>query len=709
MSEQAPVAARRPVQRRHHDDTFVDDYEWLRGRGDPEVLAHLTVENDWCNAQTEHLKPMVDELVTYVEDRTRETDLSVPQLVHHDVNGARVTFWYYSRTVEGSPYPLLCRLPVTTEVTPDIFGDLEEEQVMLDGNVEAEGHAFFALGAFRVSPDGRLLAWAVDFNGDERHALHIRDLATGTYVDDPMPNVGRHLAWAGTTHLFYTRFDGTRRPHQLVRHRLGTTSDEDVVVVAEKDEQFWLSADESRDRRWIVVTSGSKRTSETQLLSIHEPEGRFRVVAPRRHGIKYKVEVAGDRLLVLHNDNGCDDFELAQAPLEATAADQWKPLLRHQSGVRLLRADAYVGHVVVSLRRDALTSLHIIPRTATGEYGTGEDVRFDDELHTVSASRGPNYDDTSIRLHLMSFLAPPSVHNYDVAARKMTVLKQTKVLDGEGYRPYDPADYVQRREWATAEDGTRIPISVVHARETPRDGTAPAILYGYGAYETSLDPTFSAMLIALLEKGFVYAIAHVRGGGELGRDWYEGGRRLHKKNSFTDFVACAQHLISSGYTTADRLAAQGASAGGLLVGAAVNLAPETFRAVHATVPFVDALTTMLDPDLPLTVSEWEEWGNPVEDPEVYACMKGYSPYENVAAARYPAFLVTASLNDTRVSFTEPAKWVAALRATTTNGPDRPILLKTEMVAGHGGVTGRYNQWEQTAFEFAWLVDQLATG
>lgn len=701
-----PTFARRPVRRTHHGDTFVDDYEWLRNRSDPAVLAQLRAENEWCSRRTARLQPLVDELVDDVETRTRETDLSVPQLIHHEVNGQRVSYWYYTRTREGADYKSLCRLPLTSEATPDLWGDLEGEQVMLDGNIEAAGHAFFALGGNRVSPDGRLLAWTVDFTGDEHYTLHICDLATGIYVDAPIVDVAQHLAWAGTTHLFYTRYDGTRRPAELWRHRLGTDPANDVLVVDEGDEQFRLGAEESRDRRWILVPSNSKLSSETRLLSVFEPEGPFRVVAPRQPGLKYKVEVAGDRLLITHNHHA-EDFELAQAPLEATALDQWRPLLAHEPGVRLLRADAYAGHVVVSLRRNAVTSLHIIPRTATGDYGTGEDVQFDDALHKVSASPGPNYDDTLIRLNVISFVSPLSVHSYDVVTRKMTALKQTKVLDHEVYGVYDPANYVQHREWATAEDGTRVPISVVYAKQTPQDGSAPAILYGYGAYEFSLDPTFNPMVISLLDRGFVYAVAHVRGGGELGRPWYESGKGRQKKNSFTDFVACAQHLIAAGYTSADRLGAQGASAGGLLLGAVVNLAPQTFRAVHASVPFVDALTTSLDPDLPLTVTEWEEWGNPLEDPEAYAYVKSYSPYENISAVTYPAVLATASLNDTRVSCAEPAKWVAALRATTTNGEDRPILLKTEMVAGHGGVSGRSEQWQQAAFELAWLADQLS--
>jgi len=426
---------------------------------------------------------------------------------------------------------------------------------------------------------------------------------------------------------------------------------------------------------------------------------------------------AGDRLLILHND-GAEDFELAEAPLDASRAEQWIPVMPHRLGVRIVGVDAYAGHAVVSLRRDGLTGLHVLPRGVDGSFGAGADVAFDEPLYTVGASGESDYATPTVRVGYTSMLTPPSTYDYDLHTGELTLLKRLPVLAESTFGPYDPARYLQQRSWATAEDGTQIPLSVVRRADVELDGRAPALLYGYGSYEVPIDPTFSMARLSLLDRGFVFAIAHVRGGGELGRSWYEQGKTLTKRNTFTDFVSCARHLISQRYTSADRLTARGGSAGGLLMGAVANLAPELFCAIHADVPFVDALTTILDPELPLTVMEWEEWGDPLHDPEVYAYMKSYSPYENVTPQRYPAILATTSLNDTRVYFVEPAKWVAALRHAATaaragaaQGDPPAILLKTEMVAGHGGVSGRYQSWHQVAFEYAWLADQAsrATG
>jgi oligopeptidase B len=556
-----------------------------------------------------------------------------------------------------------------------------------------------------VSQSGRLLAYSVDTTGGERFTLRVRDLATGDQLADEIPDTAYGVAWAGDSHLFYTRADDAWRPYVVLRHRLGGDPAADAEVLNEPDERFWVGVDTSRDDRWVVLGLGSKLTSEYHLLGTDDPEGTPRVVAPRREGVEYDVEPAGDRLLIVHND-GAEDFVLAQAPLDASSPEQWETVLPHQPGVRLLGVSAYASHAVVSLRRDGLTALHVLPRDASGNFGPGSDVAFTEVLHTVDAPGDAEYDTPTIRLSYASMLTPDSVYDYRLATGDLTLLKRTPVLDAPTWGPYRPEDYVQERGWATAADGTRVPLSIVRRADLALDGTAPALLYGYGSYEISIDPAFSLARLSLLDRGVVFAIAHIRGGGELGRGWYEHGKTLTKRNTFTDFVACADYLLEQGYTSTDRLAARGASAGGLLMGAVANLAPEKFRAIHAGVPFVDALTTILDPELPLTVIEWEEWGDPLHDPEVYAYMKSYTPYENVAAQGYPAILATTSLNDTRVFFVEPAKWVAALRETATNPAERPILLKTEMVAGHGGVSGRYKSWRETAFEYAWILDQI---
>jgi oligopeptidase B len=700
----APTAERRPHLRTHHGDTVTDHYEWLRDKDDPAVIAHLEAENRYTEARTAHLADLTDAVFGEIKARTQETDLSVPGYASHRGGDA---YWYYSRTVEGSEYAIFCRVPARDRATPpDPSGTIEGEQVLLDGNAEAEGHDFFSVGASSVSEDGRLLAYSVDTTGGERFTLRVRDLTTGAELPDVVEDTAYGVAWAGSSHLFYTRADEAWRPHVVLRHRLGTDPAEDAVVLTEPDERFWVGVDTSRDDRWVVIGMGSKLTSEYHLLPADQPESEPRLVAPRREGVEYDVEPAGDRLLIVHNDGGAEDFVLAQAPLDAAGPEQWETVLPHQPGVRLLGVSAYAGHAVVSLRRAGLTALHVLPRDAAGDFGPGADIAFEETLHVVDAHGEAEYDTPTIRLSYASMLTPDSVYDYTLATGELTLLKRTQVLPDPTHGPYDPDRYVQERAWATADDGTRVPLSIVRRADVALDGSAPALLYGYGSYEISIEPTFSLARLSLLDRGVVFAIAHVRGGGEMGRRWYEDGKTLTKRNTFTDFVAAADHLLEHGYTSSDRLAARGASAGGLLMGAVANLAPEKFRAVHAGVPFVDALTTILDPELPLTVIEWEEWGDPLHDPEVYAYMKGYTPYENVQARPYPAVLATTSLNDTRVYYVEPAKWVAELRHTATNADDRPVLLKTEMTAGHGGVSGRYKSWRETAFEYAWILDQI---
>lgn len=711
-----PLADRRPTRREHHGDVFDDPYEWLRDKNDPDVIAYLEAENAYTEARTAHLADLTEAVFTEIRSRTQETDLSVPTYTVHtdtartDLTGGGSAYWYYVRTVEGSEYPIYCRVaaPEGSGSPPDVERQIPGEQVLLDANREAGDAEFFSLGAFTVSPAGGLLAYAVDTTGDERFTLRVKDLTTGELLADRIDDIAYGVAWAGENHLFYIRADAAWRPYVVLRHRLGTEPADDPAVVTEPDERFWVGVDASRDHRWIVIGAGSKLTSEYRLLPTDDPEGTPRLVAPRRQGVEYDVEPAGDRLLIVHNA-GAPDFELAQAPLDATGPEQWEPVLPYTPGVRLLGVTAYESHVVVSLRRDGLTGVHVLPRTATGDLAPGRDVAFDEPLFDVYAVGGPNYRTEWVRIGFASMVTPATIFDYALGTGELTLRKQTPVLPGPDGTAYDPGAYVQERAWATAADGTRIPLSIVRRADVAVDGSAPALLYGYGSYEISIDPGFSIPRLSLLDRGFVYAIAHVRGGGELGRSWYENGKTLTKQNTFTDFVAAADFLVDRGYASPRRLAAAGGSAGGLLMGAVANLAPDRFRAIHAAVPFVDALTTILDPELPLTVVEWEEWGDPLHDPDVYAYMKSYAPYENVTARAYPAILATTSLNDTRVYFVEPAKWVAALRRAATNTAERPILLKTEMVAGHGGVSGRYQAWREKAFEYAWLIDQVGAG
>jgi oligopeptidase B len=702
-SAQPPIADRRRHVRRHHGNSFSDPYEWLRDSGDPDVVAYLEAENAWSESRTQHLAGLGAAIFGDIKSRSQETDLSVPTYRAHPGGQA---YWYYVRTRAGAEYPIYCRVAAPDRTAPPgPDAETRGEQVLLDANLEAAGHAFFALGAFSVSVAGRLLAYSIDTIGAERFTLRIRDLDTDKPVDADIDDTAYGVAWAGDRHLFYTRADASWRPYTVLRHRLGTPVGQDRAVFTEDDERYWVGVDASRDDRWIMIGASSRLTAEHRLLAAGDPEGEPWVVAPREQGVEYDIEPAGDRLLVVHN-RGAVDFALAEAPLAPGSSASWRTVLPGRPGVRILGVSAYAGHAVVSLRRDGLTGLHVLPRAADGSFRAGTDLAFQEPLYVVDSPGGAEYVTDAIRVAYSSMLTPDSVYDYDLRTGELTLLKATPVLDHPTQGPYRPEDYVQERSWATTPDGTRVPLSIVRRAEVALDGTAPALLYGYGAYETPIDPTFSISRLSLLDRGFVYAIAHVRGGGELGRSWYDSGKRLAKKNTFTDFVACAEHLVAAGYTASDRLAARGDSAGGLLMGAVANLAPDRFRAIHAAVPFVDALTTMLDPDLPLTVTEWEEWGDPLHDPEVYAYMRSYSPYENVHAGDYPAILATTSLHDTRVYCVEPAKWVARLRQVANRRDDRPILLKTEMAAGHGGVSGRYQGWHELAFEYAWIVDQV---
>jgi oligopeptidase B len=699
----APRAKRQPMTRSHHGDVFVDPYEWLRDKDNPEVISYLEAENAYTEAQTAQLTELSDAVFSEIKARTKETDLSVPNYTSHPGGSA---YWYYVRTVEGSEYPIYCRVIASDrEKLPDPEQEIVGEEVLLDANLEAEGHEFFSLGAFSVSLNGRLLAYSVDLSGAERFTIMIKDLVSGALLVDQITDTAYGVAWAKNSHLFYTRADEAWRPYVVLRHRLGTDPSEDVAVTTEIDERFWLSVDASRDDRWIMIGAESKITSEVRLLSTDDPEGEPRLVAPRRQGVEYDVEPAGDRLLIVHND-GAEDFELAEASLTATSHTEWTPVLPHRLGVRVLSVSAYASHAVVSLRRDGLTGLYVMPRDAAGNLSQGSDIAFDEPLYVVYAPGESEYETATIRVGYASLLTPDSIYDYHLTTQELILLKRTPVLDDPRFGSYRPDNYIQERGWATAPDGTRVPLSIVRRADIPLDGSAPALLYGYGSYEASMDPGFAVSRLSLLDRGIVFAIAHVRGGGELGRSWYEQGKRLAKMNTFTDFIACADYLVEQGYTTPQRLAARGGSAGGLLMGAVANLAPERFRAIHAGVPFVDALTTILNPELPLTVIEWDEWGDPLHDPEVYAYMKSYTPYENVRSMHYPAVLATTSLNDTRVFYVEPAKWIAALRYVATNSAERKILLKTEMVAGHGGVSGRYKSWHELAFEYAWIIGEI---
>ncbi|WP_182878138.1 S9 family peptidase [Microbispora sp. H10670] len=689
-----PVAKKVPFERSHHGDTVVDEYAWLLKKDDPDTIAYLEAENAYTQETTAHLGDLQETIFKEIKGRTLETDLSVPT--------RKGAWWYYSRTEEGKQYGIQCRVAADGDDPPKLEpGEpLPGEQVLLDGNELAGDSPFFSIGTSAVSPDGTKLAYSTDFSGDERFTLRFKDLETGELLSDEIPGVFYGGAWSGDgSTFFYTTVDDAWRPYRIHRHTLGQASEQasdqngDVVVYQEDDERFWVGIGLTRSQRYLVLTSGSKITSEVRVLDASTPDGEFAVVRPRQTGVEYALEHAADGFLILHNYGGPDgdgavNFELATAPIDDPGT--WTPLIEHRDDTRLLDVDAFRDHIVVHFRRDGLTGVRILP----GDGGDPYDISFPEPLYDVAPTGNAEFETGRLRLGYTSMITPPSVYDYDLRSRELILLKQKVVLGG-----YDPADYEQFREWATADDGTRIPISIMVRKGTDRP--APTLLYGYGSYESSIDPYFSTARLSLLDRGLAFAIAHVRGGGEMGRRWYEDGKLTRKKNSFTDFVACARHLKASGWSS--RVVARGGSAGGLLVGAVANLAPEEFAGIVAEVPFVDALNTILDPSLPLTVTEWDEWGDPLHDPEVYAYMKSYSPYENVDGRPYPPILATTSLNDTRVFYHEPAKWIARLRDSAAGGP---FLLKTEMGAGHGGRSGRYDAWREEAFALSWILDRV---
>ncbi len=699
-----PMAERRPVVLEAHGDVRTDDWFWLRDKDDPEVIAHLDAENAWTTAAMAHTNALQTALYEEMVARIEETDLSVPV--------KKGPWLYYGRTQEGANYGIHCRRPVD--------GSEDDEQVILDENVLAEGYDYFGLANLAISPNHQWLAYATDVTGGERYTLTFRNLESGERSAEQIEDTSYGIAWANdNATVFYVRVDEAMRPFQLWKHRVGTDPATDSLVRQEDDDRFYLGVGGTRDDAFILCSLDSKVTSEVWVLDADDPDGTFRVIEPRRQGIEYAVDhvraepATGQpgRFLIVTNDEA-EDFRLMAAPEETPGRAHWTEVIPSQPGVRLDGVDPFAGHLVIYERHDGSTRIRVVD-----DHGNDRTIEQPESPSTVWAGANPEYDTEVLRYEYTSLATPRSVYDLDLADAILTLRKRQPVLGD-----FDPAHYRTERRWATAPDGTQVPISLVwrpdlvdapgpDGQGPAVGGGAPCLLYGYGSYEASMDPTFSSLRLSLLDRGVIFAIAHVRGGGELGRQWYENGKFAAKPNTFTDFVACARTLIDEGWTSPDRLAARGGSAGGLLMGAVANLAPELFRAVIAEVPFVDCLTTILDETLPLTVLEWEEWGNPVEDPEIYAVMKSYSPYDNVAISdaagqpvRYPSILATGGLSDPRVGFWEPAKWVTKLRAAN---PENEILLKMEMGAGHGGPSGRYDAWKDEAFVYAFMLDALA--
>lgn len=672
-----PVATRIPKTQSVHGATVVDDYHWLKDRSDPKVIAYLEAENAYTAAAMKHTDALQQALFAEMKGRLKETDLSVPYRIDD--------YYYYTRTFEGKQYPVHCRKRGSLDAA---------EEVLLDQNDLARGQAYFRLGVFRVSPSHRLLAFSTDIDGSETYNLQVKDLDSGRVLADRIPNTYYSAAWGNDDRtLFYTVLDSAKRPYQVFRHVLGADPATDQLIDHEVDEGFHVELTKTRSQKYILIHSHSMTTREWWFVDADKPLGDWKVVQPRISGMEYSVEHHGDQFYMVTND-GARNFKLVRAPVSNPGKANWVDVIPHRPEVKIEHVDAFAEHLVISERSGGLTNL----RVRSMADGSEQLIDFPEPVYTVGAIDNEEFNTATLRFSYTSLVTPRSVFDYDMKARTRTLLKQEEVLGG-----YDPSQYESARLQARAADGTGIPLSLVYRKGLKLDGRNPTLLYGYGSYGSSMDPRFNSNRLSLLDRGFVYAIAHIRGGGEMGRPWYEDGKLMKKRNTFTDFIACGEHLIQLGYTSTERLAIQGGSAGGLLMGAVTNMRPDLFHVVVAQVPFVDVMNTMLDPSIPLTVIEYEEWGNPNQG-DAYEYMRSYSPYDHVEAKEYPRMLITAGLNDPRVGYWEPAKWTARLRVTKTDS--NRLLLKTNMGAGHGGASGRYDYLKELAFVYAFLLDSM---
>lgn len=677
LSPPPPIAQVIPHTTTIHGQTRVDNYHWLRDRGRQDVIAYLEAENAYTQARTKQTRGLRERLYREMKGRIKETDLTVPTPIDD--------YYYYTRTFEGKQYRVHCRKRGSLDA---------DEEVLLDQNELAEGSRYFRIGRFQVSPNHKLLAYSVDTAGNETYTLRVKDLETGELLPDVIPNTYYSVEWANdNSTLFYTVLDDAKRPYRLYRHRLGTDASEDQLVHEEKDEAYHVRLSKTRSRRFLLLNLDSQITSEVRFLDANHPFSEFRTIHPRQHGMEYGVEHHGDHFYIVTNDDALN-FKLVRAPLGSPSKKNWTQIIPHRPDVKLDRVDAFRDHLAIYERKDGLRRLRIRRLSDGREH----EVEFPEPVYTFFPTGNAQFNTTTLRYSYTSLITPRSVFDYDMNTQTRELKKQDEVLGG-----YDPSRYRSERIYARAGDGTRIPISLVYRHGMARNGRTPTLLYGYGSYGASMDPRFSSNRISLLDRGMIFAIAHIRGGGEMGRPWYENGKLLRKRNTFTDFIACAEHLIAERYTSPQHLAIMGGSAGGLLMGAVTNMRPDLFKAVVAKVPFVDVVNTMLDDSIPLTVIEYEEWGNPHEKTS-YDYMMTYSPYDNVRAQNYPNLLITAGLNDPRVQYWEPAKWTARLRALKTD--DNTLLLKTNMGAGHGGASGRYDKLRETAFDYAFLLDTV---
>jgi oligopeptidase B len=672
-----PVAEKQPQIFELHGDKRIDNYFWMRDRDNPKVIAYLEGENAYTQAMMQHTEGLQTQLYEEMLSRIKETDLSVPY--------RKDEYYYYSRTEEGKAYPIYCRKK----------GNLDApEEVLLDQNEMSQGHDFFSIGVLQVSPNHQILAYSVDTSGSERYTLYFLDLNTHQLYPETIPDTYFSLAWTNDNQtVFYTKLDVANRPFQVFRHTLETSVDEDVLIYHEPDDSYYLAVGKTRSQEYILMHLGSKITSEVHYLDANNPKGNFQIIQPRTTGIEYDVDHHSDYFYIVTNEEAIN-FKLMKTQVASPGKENWQTVIPHREDVMLSGISLFANHLVIYERKDGLPVARVQNLTTDQEHN----ITFPEPTYSFFEGSNPEFHTTTLRIHYTSLITPPSVFDYDMETLERELKKETEVLGG-----YDRTQYQSEKLMAPAPDGTQIPISIVYKKSIKKDGKNPLYLTGYGAYGASYPASFSSNRLSLLDRGIIFAIAHVRGGGEMGRKWYEDGKFLHKKNTFTDFIACAEYLIAEGWTTSHAIAISGGSAGGLLVGAVMNMRPDLFKVVVADVPFVDVVTTILDTSLPLSAMEWEEWGNP-NDKVYYDYMKSYSPYDNVEAKDYPDTLITAGLNDSRVKYWEPAKWTAKLRELKTD--NNILLLKTNMGAGHSGASGRYESLKELAFEYAFVLDRL---
>jgi len=671
-----PVAEKIKKELTIHGQTRVDEYFWLRERENPKVLDYLKAENDYEKAVMKHTEPFQDALYKEMVGRIKQTDLSVP----YKDNG----YFYYTRFEEGKDYPLYCRKKEKLEAA---------EEVMLNGPLMAEGKSFFSIGGYSVSPDNKLLAYGIDTVSRRKYTLYFKNLGTGQTLPDEIATTSGSAAWASDNKtVFYTiKDDTTLRPYKIMKHVLGTPVSADAEIYVEKDETYDIGVYLSRSKKYLIIVSDSTLSDESRSLEANNPNGEFKIIQPRQKDLKYSVEHFKDKFFILTNDRA-KNFKLVETLVAKPGKENWTEVIPHREDVLLEDFAVFNNFLVLDERKMGLTQLRIIAWADKSEHY----LDFGEATYTACLSMNPEFDTDVVRYRYASLTTPNSTFNYNMKSKQKTLLKQEEVLGG-----FDPKNYHAERLYAVAKDGVQVPISLVYRVGFEKNGQGPCLLYGYGSYGVSTDPGFNSPRLSLLDRGFVFALAHIRGGQEMGRWWYEDGKLLKKKNTFTDFIACVEYLISQKFTRPEKLFAMGGSAGGLLMGAVVNMRPDLFKGMVASVPWVDVVTSMLDSSVPLTTSEYDEWGNP-NTKEYYDYMVSYSPYDNVGRKAYPAMLVTTGLHDSQVQYWEPAKWVAKLRAMKTD--KNILLLVTNMEAGHGGASGRFRRLKETALQYAFMLD-----